>query len=345
MPVKPVSKRASATKTKKPATAKKRASATKKPATAKKRASATKKPATAKKRASATSSTSSPVQYIDNDEYALWERQVIDTLQTDKNRKSMSAAVHLLQRLFIVLDGDTTSWSAVEEKKNGRVFEMCDVSSGDVCTYFHRTPHNRRSVQLSQYVATDIRSVTHYTGVDSNAKWILGIPTFTFTNKAFQKDGKVVKADVFVTDVLKAFFATQKSNAKSLKDTNDPSKDKKVIQSLIKWFSSVQAIMNDDTITVKLAYATFNADRIPNRTDPLRLYVPAKNVNSTVGSYYVKEKDPETRKTRIRTCKNSECNDGRYLAVDVDDTKKIVDNAHLSIYETEAYVNYQTVKK
>lgn len=327
MPPKPVS----ATKAKKPATAKKRTSATK-----------AKKPVTAKKRASATKT--SQVQYIENDEYAVWETQVLDILKTEKTRKSVSAAIHLLQRLFIVLDGNTGKWNAVEEKKNGRVFEMCDVRNGNIQTYFHRIPHNRRSVKLTQYVATDIRSVTHYTGVDSSAKWIVGIPTFTFTKVAFQKDGKVVKADAFVTEVLKAFFSTQKSNAKSLKDTNDPSKDKKVIKSLVKWFSSVQDIMNDDTITVKLAYATFNADRIPNRTDPLRLYVPAKKLNSEVGSYYVKERDPETRKMRIRTCKTSECNDGRYLAVDVDDDKKIIDSAHLSINETEEYVKYQTVK-
>jgi hypothetical protein len=316
-------------------------------ATTKKRASATTKKrasATTKKRASATAK-KNQVQYISNEEYALWETNVLDVLKSDKTRKSMSAKVHLLQRLFIVLDSDTSSWSAVEEKKNGRLFEMYDVSDGSMRTYFHRTPHNRRSVNLTQYIATDIRSVTHYTGVDNHSKWIVGIPTFTFTNKAFHKDGKVVKADAFVTEVLKAFFATQKSNAKSLKDANNPSKDKKVIQSIAKWFSSVQAIMNDATVTVKLAYATFNADRIPNRTDPLRLYVPANKVSSKVGSYYVKERDHETRKLCIRTCTNSECGDGRYLAVDVDDDKKIVDSAHLSINETAEYVKYQTAEK
>lgn len=317
--------------------------ATKKTAAPTKKAVAKKpsaKTATPKKR---TSAKAEEPTYISIEDYGAWETEVIQQLESSKPLKSASA-IYLLQRLFIVLDSNTDRWTAVDEKKNGRIFEMCDANTGEPRTYFHRSPHRRRSAQLTQYVATDLRSVTHYTAINNDAKWIGGIPTFTLTNKAFQMDGKDVKADKFVTEVLKAFFATQKSNAKSLTASNDPSKDKAVVKGLVSWFTSVQSIMNDDTVVVKLAYATFNADRTPNRTDPLRLFVPAKKVTATMKSYYVKERDPDTRKMRIRTCKKGEC-DAKYLAVDVDDSKKIVDDAHLSINEPEMMIKYQAVKQ
>ena len=329
----------------KKAVAKQVTTPTKKATTKATKKATTKKPAATKKTTpkKQTNAKAEAPTYISIEDYGAWEKAVIKQLESSKPLKSASA-IYLLQRLYIVLDSDTDRWTAVDEKKNGRIFEMCDANTGESRTYFYRSPHHRRSAQLTQYVATDLRSVRHYTVVNNDAKWIGGIPTFKLTNKAFQIEGKDVKADKFATEVLKAFFATQKSNAKSLTAKNDPSKDKAVIKGLVSWFTSVQSIMNDDTVVVKLAYATFNAERTPNRTDPLRLFVPAKKVTATMKTYYVKERDPDTREMRIRTCKKGEC-DAKYLAVDVDDNKNIVEDAHLSINEPEMMIQYQAVKQ
>lgn len=319
---------------------KKNTSVTKK-ATAKSSSSPKKPPTVSKKKNPATKK-ATPT-YIDREQYVEWEQNVIAKLGSSKALKSASA-VYLLQRLFVVLDGDVTQWTTVEEKQNGRILEMCDVNTGETRTFLHRTPFRRRSTQLTQYVASDLRGITYYTAVNNDAKWIAGLPSYTFNQKQFHVDGKEVKVDAFVTRVLTSFFATQKSNAKSLKPANDPSKDKAIVRGLAQWLTSVQSIINADTVTVKLAYAHFNPDRTPNRTDPLRLFVPASKVRAEMGSYYVRERDSDTKRVQYRSCVGTEC-DKKFLAVDVDDSKAIVENVHLSINEPEAMVKYQAVKQ
>ena len=280
---------------------------------------------------------------IDTAQFGEWSRNVVHHLQTDKNLKS-AADIYLMQRLFVVLDGDTSSWQAVDEKKNGRIFNLYNSNRGEMSTYMHRAPYRRQSSQMTRYVATDFRSLSYYTAINNDAKWIVDIPQLTFDAKAFFKNGKSIPVKTFVLDVLKAYFTTQKTNAKTLKASNDPSSDKDVAKHLEALLKSVQAIMGDDTVSVRFAYATFNPDRTPNRSAPLRLYVPAKKIDSTVGAYYIRERDTDTREVSYRKCKNKECDD-RYLAVDVDDDNKIVADAFLSINEPEIAVKYHAVKQ
>ena len=283
---------------------------------------------------------------LDMDQFREWSNTVVQQLQTNKTLKAASD-IYLMQRLFVVFDGNTSSWQATDEKKNGRIFNLYNSNrgdSGEVSTYFHRSPYRRQSTQMTRYIATDFRGLTHYTAINNDAKWLSDVPQLTFNAKSFTKNEKATPAKTFVADILKTYFKSQKSQAKTLKASNDPSTDKDVAKNLEALLKSVQSIMGDDTVSVRFAYATFNPDRTPNRSAPLRLFVPAKTVSSVMDGYYVRERDADTRTVSFRKCKGKECDD-RYLAVDVDDDKKIVVDAFLSINEPAIAIKYHAVKQ
>ena len=285
---------------------------------------------------------SSEKKYIRNEDYAEWEAQVIQKLKSTKNLKGKK--VFLLQKLYIVLDSQLQNWQIKEKKKRGNIYEMYNIKTGDLRTYLHHKPYKRRSAQIEQYIACDLRGVTHYTVLNQNPQWVQSDNEYIFDKDKYIKQDKEVKPEAFVKDVLNSFYKIQKSNAKSYKSDNNPSKDEQIRNHVLNWFDSVRNIVNDETVRIRFAYAHFDADRIPNRTEPLRLFVPAKTIRKTLKAYYVRERDPKTKKMVIRECVDDEC-DSQYAAIDINDEKEIVDEAHLSLNEPLFFLNYQAVEQ
>lgn len=280
--------------------------------------------------------------YVDEKTYLQWQSDVIEKL---KSKKTLSdKKIYLLQKLSIVLDGQPAQWETNATNNKGFLFDMYNFKFGKASTYLHRQPYKRRSTQFQQYVACDLRGVKHHTVLNENPQWIQSDNEYTFNKSSFMKQGKQITGNEFVKAILNSFFKIQKSNAKSLKADNNPSKDNEISTHVLNWLTGIQNIMNEDVIHIRFAYAHFNADSNPKRTEPLRMYVPASSVRKTMKAYYTKERHPTTKKLVIRKCKGSEC-DSRYTAIDVNDEKEILDDSFLSINEPSLVLKYQAIEQ
>ena len=280
--------------------------------------------------------------YVNEETYLQWQSDVITKL---KSAKALSdKKIYLLQKLYIVLDGQPAQWEKNTTNKKGFIFDMYNFKFGKVSTYLHRQPYKRRSTQIQQHVACDLRGVTRYTVLNEDPLWIPSDNEYTFNKSSFMKQGKQTTGNEFVKAILNSFYKIQKSNAKSLKADNNPSKDKEISTHVLNWLTGIQNIMNEDKIHIRFAYAHFNADSNSKRTEPLRMYVPASSVRKTMKAYYVKERHPTTKKLVIRECKGSEC-DSKYTAIDINDDKEILDDAFLSINEPQLLLKYQAIEQ
>jgi hypothetical protein len=269
-------------------------------------------------------------------EYDTWEQTVIGELQkTPPSALRKAGKVCVLRRLFIVLDGDRSNWETVSVKrgkKNVSMHQMFDIFKKEMEYVPSYELKPRGSTPLKRYIATDLRGLTYYYGSATKPEW-------GKSPALVMQGGKALDEQALATKVMAAF---QSLREKSLKK---PAAETTAL--VARWLQSAHAVMGaGDTVNIRFAYARFDANREPTRSQPSRLFVPAAKVhaNATTKNTYLTFARRQNKERTYRNNTAAECAN-KYLAVDVDDAGLIPERAHLSTNEPGVVVQHMAVAK